>query len=155
MKKKLIYIIPILILFGCTIRISDFVLQNYEIAKEDSVFVGEPIITWGSGKIYTPGSTKVLHRVRDLSELIRFSARVGYARELVYLGTNRSGVLRCMFREYYIDTQSSILKPGFSLDLEYDLSESMTIGIQGFEIEIIRADQRMVLYRVVKEPADI
>ena len=83
---------------------------------------------------------------------MRLRAQSGFAKELIYLGTNRQGVLRCVFREYYVDGAAFFIKPSYSLDLNYDISESKSIGIQGFEIEIVSADQRTVEYKVIKEP---
>lgn len=50
----------------------------------------------------------------------------------------------------YREFSGSMARPAFSNDVEYDLSESKTIGYKGAEIEVIEATNRNIRYRVIK-----
>jgi hypothetical protein len=49
----------------------------------------------------------------------------------------------------YREFSASVARPAFSNDVEYDLSESTTIGYKGARLEIIEATNDHVTYRVI------
>lgn len=50
----------------------------------------------------------------------------------------------------YREFSGSIARPAFNNNVEYDLSESTTIGYKGAQLEIIEATNQYIKYRVIK-----
>lgn len=50
----------------------------------------------------------------------------------------------------YREFSNNHARPAFNNDVEYDLSESTIIGYKGAELEIIKADNRSITYRVLR-----
>ena len=50
----------------------------------------------------------------------------------------------------YREFSSSIARPAFNNNVEYDLSESKTIGYKGAELEILNATNQNIKYKVIK-----
>lgn len=69
----------------------------------------------------------------------------GFQQTLLYSG-RIGNKINISYREFSND----IARPAFNNDVEYDLSESTTIGYKGAEIEIIEATNRMIKYRVIR-----
>lgn len=67
----------------------------------------------------------------------------GFQQTLIYSGRIGNKV-NIAYREF----SNSAARPAFNNDVEYDLSESKTIGYKGAEIEIIEATNRMIKYKV-------
>lgn len=66
-----------------------------------------------------------------------------FKQEFVYNG--RVGdALKFIYREYIKD----YVRPGFTQELQYDLSESKIIGFRGLRIEIINATNTTIIYKV-------
>lgn len=68
-----------------------------------------------------------------------------FKRELVYSGVSQ-GTITILYREY----QENIVRPAFSQELKYDLSQSRTIGYKGARFEVIKATNTDMTYRVIK-----
>lgn len=69
----------------------------------------------------------------------------GFQQTLIYSG--RVGdKINIAYREF----SNNMARPAFNNDVEYDLSESMTIGYKGAEIEVIEATNRFIKYRVIR-----
>lgn len=69
----------------------------------------------------------------------------GFQQTLLYSG-RIGNKINISYREFSNNTA----RPAFNNDVEYDLSESTTIGYKGAEIEIIEATNRMIKYRVIR-----
>lgn len=69
----------------------------------------------------------------------------GFQQSLIYSGKVGSKI-NVGYREF----SSSVARPAFNNDVEYDLSESTTIGYKGAEIEVIEATNRHIKYRVIR-----
>lgn len=50
----------------------------------------------------------------------------------------------------YREFSNNLARPAFNNSVEYDLSESNVIGYKGAELEIIKADNRSITYKVLK-----
>ncbi len=50
----------------------------------------------------------------------------------------------------YREFSNDVARPAFNHDVEYDLSESMTIGYKGAQIEIIEATNELIRYKVLR-----
>ena len=50
----------------------------------------------------------------------------------------------------YREFSSNVARPAFNNDVEYDLSESDTIGYRGAELQILEATNRSITYRVIR-----
>lgn len=67
-----------------------------------------------------------------------------FRQELIYNG--RSGdSLKFLYREFSGD----LMRPPFSQDIQYDLTESSTIGFRGVRIEVLEATNTQLRYRVL------
>lgn len=69
----------------------------------------------------------------------------GFQQTLLYSG-RIGNKINISYREF----SNSTARPAFNNDVEYDLSESMTIGYKGAEIEIIEATNRIIKYKVIR-----
>lgn len=69
----------------------------------------------------------------------------GFQQTLLYSG-RIGNKINISYREF----SNNVARPAFNNDVEYDLSESMTIGYKGAEIEILEATNRFIRYRVVR-----
>lgn len=68
----------------------------------------------------------------------------GFRQELIYNG--RSGdTLKFLYREFSGD----FMRPPFSQEIQYDLTESTTIGFRGVRIEVEEATNTVIRYRVI------
>lgn len=68
-----------------------------------------------------------------------------FKQEIIYNG-KAGNTLKLSYREYV----NSMARPAFSQDLQYDLSESNVIGFKGVRIEIIKADNVSISFKVLK-----
>lgn len=50
----------------------------------------------------------------------------------------------------YREFSNNLARPAFNNNVEYDLSESNIIGYKGAELEIIKADNRSITYKVIR-----
>lgn len=50
----------------------------------------------------------------------------------------------------YREFSNNLARPAFSNNVEYDLSQSMTIGYKGAQLEIIEATNQLIKYRVIR-----
>ena len=69
----------------------------------------------------------------------------GFQQTLIYSG-RVGNKINVAYREF----SNNMARPAFNNDVEYDLSESATIGYKGAEIEVIEATNRYIKYRVVR-----
>ena len=69
----------------------------------------------------------------------------GFQQTLLYSG-RIGNKINISYREFSNNTA----RPAFNNDVEYDLSESMTIGYKGAEIEIVEATNRLIKYKVIR-----
>ena len=77
--------------------------------------------------------TKISERGSSFQQTLIYSGRVG----------NR---IKIGYREF----SNNFARPAFNNDVEYDLSESHIIGYKGSEIEVIKADNTSITYKVIK-----
>lgn len=69
-----------------------------------------------------------------------------FKQEFIYNG-RVGNALKFIYREYIDD----LARPAFIQDLQYDLSESKTIGFRGLRIEIIEATNTNIEYKVITQ----
>lgn len=69
----------------------------------------------------------------------------GFQQTLLYSG-RIGNKINVSYREF----SNNVARPAFNNEVEYDLSESKTIGYKGAEIEIIEATNRLITYKVVR-----
>jgi hypothetical protein len=91
-------------------------------------------------------NAKVCHKNAEFRRLRRPALTAdGFQQTLIYSGRIGSKV-NIAYREF----SNNMARPAFNNDVEYDLSESNTIGYKGAEIEIIEATNRMIKYKVIR-----
>jgi hypothetical protein len=69
-----------------------------------------------------------------------------FKQEFIYNG-RVGNALKFIYREYIDD----LARPAFTQDLQYDLSESKTIGFRGLRIEVITATNTNIEYKVISQ----
>ena len=69
----------------------------------------------------------------------------GFQQSLIYSG-RISNRINIGYREF----SNNMARPAFNNDVEYDLNESNIIGYKGAELEIIKATNRSITYKVVR-----
>lgn len=161
--KRSIFSLVILFALGCSAKTEYRAIdsKSYEINQENRMNIGSPFI----------------HRERGMdikwiywSDIFRWHNETAWyhcqgflKEELIYSG--RSGdTIRVLYREYennvapqylgrgQVQTdQVYFMRPAFSQTLQYDLFESTTIVFREFAIEVIEADNRNILYRVLQD----
>ena len=78
-------------------------------------------------------------------EQIAVQSDNSFQQTLIYSGRIGSKI-NVGYREF----SANVARPAFNNDVEYDLSESTTIGYMGAEIEVIEANNQLIRYRVVR-----
>lgn len=68
-----------------------------------------------------------------------------FKKEMVYNGKSGTG-LKFVYREYVND----LARPAFFQELQYDLADSNIIGFKGLRIEVIKATNTSIEYKVIK-----
>lgn len=76
---------------------------------------------------------------------IDFFPKLANKKELVYLGGNSKSI-SILYREFIGD----YIKPAFTQEYKYDISEDRVIGFKGARFEVIKADNTEVIYRAIK-----
>ena len=68
-----------------------------------------------------------------------------YKREFIYNGKSGNAI-KFTYREFVDNTA----RPSFTQETQYDLNESNTIGFQGMRIEILKATNTSITYKILK-----
>lgn len=69
-----------------------------------------------------------------------------YKQEFIYNG-RVGNALKFIYREYIDD----LARPAFTQDLQYDLSESKTIGFRGLRIDVLSATNTNIEYKIITQ----
>ena len=140
-------------------RSTSFEEKSYELGKERSCHVGEPLITYCKGcnvyqKYYVgvdPNSPPFTIRYKDTDEnkdgyQEKETISEYFRQELVYSG-KAENIINISYREY----KEQVARPTFYQDLKYDLSESMLIQFQNYRMEILDANNTGIQFKVIAE----
>jgi hypothetical protein len=124
-------LIAILIVFfiGCTPSIQYF-HKNYDVDKEMIATVGSPMIVIEEGT--RAGNSKI-----------------GIQKELIY-GGKLENTLNITYREYHVGDTGTIIKPGFTLPLYYDIKEDNEIIFRDLQFNILSADNKRIRFIVTE-----
>lgn len=68
-----------------------------------------------------------------------------FKRELVYSGISQN-TITILYREF----SENIARPAFSQELKYDLSQGNAIGYKGARLEVIKATNTELVYKIIK-----
>ncbi len=96
---------------------------------------------WGGS--FNRGSTPSPTPIVEFSE-VSVDGPASFRQELIYNGRSGSAV-----RFTYRELSNSLMRPAFSQEANYDLSESHVIGFKGARIEIIDASNTRLKYKVI------
>src|SRR5690606_31770188 len=69
-----------------------------------------------------------------------------YSRQIIYNGKSGDN-LKFTYREFSDD----MARPAFTQDLQYDLSESKIIGFDGLRVEILKATNTGIEYKILND----
>ena len=61
-----------------------------------------------------------------------------------------NGIVGNKLKIGYREFKDEMARPAFNNEVEYDLNTSKTIGYKGCQIEVIKADNESITYKVVK-----
>jgi hypothetical protein len=76
---------------------------------------------------------------------VNMSERNSFQQTLIYSG-RVGNKINVSYREFSNNTA----RPAFNNDVEYDLSSSNTIGYKGALIEVIKADNSSITYKLIR-----
>lgn len=132
--------------------INDNHTEKYHLySNSDDVTFGIAIPKNGdSPMIYNTSQSGKGLRFKPLKEKIEYTRttfpikeKVEFIQEFIYNG-QVGDAIKFTYREFVGD----YARPAFTQDLQYDLSESKTIGFRGLRIEIINATNTKIEYKV-------
>lgn len=93
--------------------------------------------TWPAGKLFDrSGSGKPLEG--------------SFKAEIVYSGKVGNNI-KAIYREYYMEKGKSFARPAFSQELSYNLAESKVIAYKSIRIEIIKANNSSIRFKVIED----
>lgn len=79
------------------------------------------------------------------AEYISLNCENCFKKEFIYNGKS-GNTIKFSYREYLED----LARPAYTQDLQYDLAESSVIGFKGLRIEVIKATNTNLVYKVIK-----
>ncbi|GJQ22197.1 MAG: hypothetical protein HBSIN02_25520 [Bacteroidia bacterium] len=124
-------VISFLFFSSCGLQNSYYLYRNYEKDLVQTQTIGSPMI-----------QTTVEFKNDVYGTILQRSQS-----ELLYSG--KSGdVIKIVYREYSND----IARPAFSQELQYDLKESNVIKFRRTTIEVIKATNQEITYKVLESP---
>jgi len=82
----------------------------------------------------------------DYQSTLEDSKVKNYSRQLFYNG-KAANTLKFTYREFVDD----MARPAFTQDLQYDLSESNIIGFDGLRVEVIKATNTNITYKILSD----
>jgi len=133
--------------YGCaTTTLERKTFRSYSVGQVATATIGEAFLvdqdgsvqkvkTW-VGLLYSPDGWRVEER---------YSADY-FRKELLYSGGSGS-TIEVSYREF----RGGLAAPAFFQSLKYDLSQSRVIRFQRFTIEVIRADNQTITYKIVSD----
>lgn len=131
LKKLSIFIL----LTSCMFNLKPYAYYKFELNKEYSVNVGKVMLEWEQG----------------LKSDVVENAII---KNLLYGGINNN-VIKIIYREYAYDPEISLFKlirEAYSINLEYDLNLSNIISFRDIQIQILKADNNEITFKVLKAP---
>lgn len=121
---------------GNTFGITDYILVYYKNTKELKYEM-----YGGTMKVKNFSDTVNDFELRDVYSV----SSDNFQQTLIYLG--KSGqIIKLAYREFNGD----FIRPAFSTEVTYDLSETKKIGYMNCEMEILEATNSYIKYRVIK-----
>jgi hypothetical protein len=127
-------VVPLLLALSftnCGLDNSYYFMRNYEKDVEMTTTIGSPML-----------ETTVEFR-NNVYNVVRASTKS----ELVYSG-KAGNVIKIVYREYSND----YARPAFSQELQYDLGETTTLKFRKTTIQVIRASNQEISFRVLESP---
>jgi hypothetical protein len=131
--------------------------------KSDGSF-GTPYFRQPSGSMHKGSSLQCKLYPPDVlfksvKKMAPVSAEKSYWFELIYSGKSGDDIF-CTYREYLVgygnDEQLSVnIKPGFTQNLTYDLSENDTVRFKGIKLKIIDADNEKITTELIELNTDL
>ncbi|OIO78993.1 MAG: hypothetical protein COW11_03515 [Candidatus Omnitrophica bacterium CG12_big_fil_rev_8_21_14_0_65_43_15] len=99
-----------------------------------------PDFTWAWSKVPHAVPQYKIHKIKSDKE-----HKPSFKQELIYNGRLGNSV-KFLYREISDD----MMRPAFSQEIQYDLNDGKTIGFKGSRIEIIKASNTELRYKVIK-----
>ena len=79
------------------------------------------------------------------STAIDYKAKTSlFEQDLVYMG-RKNNIIKILYREHYTETN----KPGFTIEMDFDLNDGNIINYKNFSIEVIKATKNLIQYKVL------
>jgi hypothetical protein len=128
--KKLIAVVLLTVLYGCGSS-SPYGIKSFEMDELISTPVGGSMFTVERGYENVSGLRK------------------GYKQELLYSGISGS-TIKITYREYNSETFADYIRPSYSQQVEYDLSNGNTITFQDYLLDVIKANSNEITFRIIK-----
>lgn len=155
--------------YARTIKIVNFKGREYKFAKLDdaecAMYNGsESLLDYNCDGYFTHKRGSLLERGKEknkLQEPIKYEVKNRYypvvnsfKYEVIYQGRVGSQI-KVAYREFYFErnTNSFMVRPAFEQIIEYEIAEngSTIIGFKGLRIEVVKATNMDIAYRVIKD----
>jgi hypothetical protein len=151
MKRKISLcslVLSIFLLVGCGSVISVTPIQSYSLNEVKTSPIGSAFLVAETGTITRRKSWVGILKSQDGSgwEIQDQYSPDWRSKELTYAGVSGK-TIEVAYREF----RGGYAAPAFSQNLKYDLAASKTIRFQNFEIQVLKADNNSITYKILKD----
>ena len=81
------------------------------------------------------------------SKPIDYKTKVSFfEQDLIYMG-RKNNIIKILYREHYTETN----KPGFTIEMDFDLNDSNIINYKSFSIEVVESTKNSIQYKVLSD----
>lgn len=120
--------------------------KSYSLNRVATATIGEVFLADQDGSVQKVRSWVGILNSPDGWKTEDRTSRDFIRKELLYSGKSGS-TLEVSYREF----RGGLAAPAFYQNLKYDLAESNVIRFQRFVIEVIKADNQSITYKIVKD----
>lgn len=147
-KLGIIYIVLLAtILTGCASTVLERkTLKGYTVGNVLTSPIGVPFLVNQDGTVETVKSWVGLLYSPDGWKIEKRYSADFVRKELIYSGKS-GNTIEISYREF----RGGLASPAFYQNLKYDLSESILITFQNFQIEVINADNQAITCKIIRD----
>ena len=133
--------------YGCaTTTLERKSFRSYSVGQVATATIGEAFLVDQDGSVQNVKTWVGILNSPDGWRVEERYSRDYFRKELLYTGRSGS-TIEVSYREF----RGGLAAPAFFQSLKYDLSESRVIRFQRFTIEVIRADNQTITYKILSD----
>jgi len=134
-------------LLGCaTTTLEKKTFKSYSVGREATATIGEAFLVDQSGSVEKVKIWVGLLFSSDGWKVVESYSKDFVRTELLYSGKS-ANTIEVSYREF----RGGFAAPAFSQNLEYDLAESKVVRFRRFTIEVLRADNQTITYKILSD----